>query len=125
MPKQSFSTDQAAPVGGPYAQAVKAGDTVYLAGAIPALPDGTWVTGSFAEQAHAAFRNLAATAEAAGASLEQAVRIGAYLRDFDDFAEFNEIYRQYVTGEHLPVRTTLPVPGLSFDIEIDAVLYTG
>ena len=125
MPKRIVMTDQAAPPGGPYSHAVVAGDTVYLAGAVPALPDGTRVTGSFAEQAHAAFRNLAAVAEAAGSSLDQAVRVGVYLRDFADFAELNEIYPQYIKGEHLPVRTTLPVPLVGFDIEIDAVLYTG
>ncbi|WP_199513548.1 RidA family protein [Nucisporomicrobium flavum] len=125
MPKRAITTDKAAPAGGPYSQAVVAGDTVYLAGAVPALPDGTWVTGSFAEQAHAAFRNLAAVAEAAGASLDQAVRIGVYLRDFDDFDELNEIYAQYVKGATLPVRTTLPVPLVGFDIELDAILYTG
>ena len=125
MPKRAIVTDKAAPAGGPYSHAVIAGDTIYLAGAIPALPDGTRVTGSFADQAHAAFRNLAATAEAAGASLDQAVRVGVYLRDFADFAELNEIYPQYLKGEHLPVRTTLPVPLVDFDIEIDAVLYTG
>ena len=125
MPKKAISTDQAAPVGGPYSQAVRAGDTIYLAGAVPALPDGTRVTGSFADQAHAAFRNLAAVAEAAGASLDQAVRLGVYLRDFDDFPEMNEIYRQYIKGENLPVRTTLPVPLVGFDIEIDAILYVG
>ena len=65
MPKRAVMTDQAAPPGGPYSHAVVAGDTIYLAGAIPALPDGTRVTGSFTEQAHAAFRNLAAVAEAA------------------------------------------------------------
>ena len=52
---------------------------------MPSLPDGTRVTGSFAEQAHAAFRNLAAVAEAAGSSLDQAVRVGVYLRDFSEF----------------------------------------
>ena len=125
MPKRAVMTDKAAPPGGPYSHAVVAGDTIYLAGAVPALPDGSWVTGTFAEQAHAAFRNLAAVAEAAGSSLDQAVRIGVYLRDFDDFAEMNEIYREYIKGEHLPVRTTLPVALVGFDIEIDAVLYTG
>jgi reactive intermediate/imine deaminase len=124
MPKRAIITDQAAPAGGPYSHAVVAGDTIYLAGAVPALPDGTRVTGSFAEQAHAAFRNLAAVAEAAGSSLDQAVRVGVYLRDFADFAELNEIYPQYIKGEQLPVRTTLPVPLVGFDIEIDAVLYT-
>jgi 2-iminobutanoate/2-iminopropanoate deaminase len=125
VPKRAVHTDQAAPVGGPYSQAVVAGDTVYLAGAIPALPDGTRVTGSFAEQAHAAFQNLAAVAEAAGGSLDQAVRVGVYLRDFGDFAELNKVYAEYIKGEHLPVRTTLPVALVGFDIEIDAILYTG
>jgi 2-iminobutanoate/2-iminopropanoate deaminase len=125
MPKRAIKADKAAPVGGPYSHAVVAGDTIYLAGSVPALPDGTRVTGSFAEQAHAAFRNLAACAEAAGASLDDAVRIGVYLRDFGDFAELNEIYPQYIKGDNLPVRTTLPVPLLDIDIEIDAVLYVG
>ena len=125
MPKRAIHTDQAAPAGGPYSQAIVAGDTVYLAGAIPALPDGTRVTGSFAEQAHAAFRNLAAVAEAAGGSLDQAVRVGVYLRDFGDFAEMNEIYAQYFGGEHPPVRTTIPVVLEGMAIEVDAILYLG
>jgi 2-iminobutanoate/2-iminopropanoate deaminase len=125
MPKRAVITDKAAPAGGPYSHAVVAGDTIYLAGAIPALPDGTRVTGTFAEQAHSAFQNLAAVAEAAGSSLDQAVRVGVYLRDFADFPEMNEIYREYIKGDNLPVRTTLPVPLVGFDIEIDAILYTG
>jgi 2-iminobutanoate/2-iminopropanoate deaminase len=125
VPKRAVNTDQAGPVGGPYSQAIVAGDTVYLAGAIPSLPDGTRVTGSFAEQAHAAFRNLAAVAEAAGGSLDQAVRVGVYLRDFGDFAEMNEIYAQYLSGENPPVRTTIPVDLVGMDIEIDAILYLG
>ncbi|GID27132.1 RidA family protein [Paractinoplanes brasiliensis] len=125
MPKRALKAGKAAPAGGPYSHAVVAGDFIYLAGSVPALPDGTMVTGSFAEQAHAAFRNLATVAEAAGSSLDQAVRIGVYLRDFDDFAELNEIYQEYIKGPDLPVRTTLPVPLVGFDIEIDAVLYTG
>jgi reactive intermediate/imine deaminase len=125
MPKRAVMTDQAGPPGGPYSHAVVAGDTIYLAGAVPSLPDGTRVTGSFTEQAHAAFRNLAAVAEAAGSSLDQAVRIGVYLRDFGDFGALNEVYKQYIKGDNLPVRTTLPVPLVGFDIEIDAILYTG
>ncbi len=125
MPKRAIKADKAAPAGGPYSHAVIAGDTIYLAGSVPAQSDGTFVTGSFAEQAHAAFRNLAACAEAAGASLDDAVRVGVYLRDFGDFAELNKIYPQYIKGDNLPVRTTLPVPLVGFDIEIDAVLYVG
>jgi reactive intermediate/imine deaminase len=124
MPKRAIVTDKA-PVGGPYSHAVIAGDTIYLAGAVPARPDGTRITGSFAEQAHAAFTNLATTAQAAGSSLDQAVRVGVYLRDWANFAEMNEIYQQYIKGPDLPARTTLPVPLEGIEIEIDAVLYTG
>ena len=125
MPKRAVSTTNATAAGGPYSQAVVAGDTVYLAGAVPALPDGTRVTGGFEEQAHAAFRNLAAVAQAAGASLDQAVRVGVYLRDFGDFAAMNEIYAQYFTGDSPPARTTIPVALHGMDIEVDAVLYLG
>ena len=125
MPKRAIIAGQAAPAGGPYSHAVVAGDTIYLAGAVPARPDGTRETGSFAAQAHAAFRQLAATAAAAGSSLDQAVRVGVYLRDWANFAEMNEIYQEYIKGPDLPVRTTLPVPLVNMEIEVDAVLYTG
>lgn len=125
MPKRTVHADKAAPAGGPYSHAVIAGDHVYLAGACPVLPDGTWVRGSFTEQAHAAFTNLARVAEAAGASLAQAVRVGVYLRDFADFPELNRIYVEYFGTENLPARTTIPVALDGFDIEIDAVLYIG
>jgi 2-iminobutanoate/2-iminopropanoate deaminase len=63
----------------------------------------------------------------AGGPYSHAVVAGdtVYLRDFNDFPEMNEIYREYINGEHLPVRTTLPVPLAGFDIEIDAILHTG
>lgn len=124
MPKKIISTSDAAPPGGPYSQAVVAGDFVYLAGACPVLPDGTWVRGPFADQARAAFTNLARVAAAAGADLSQAVRVGAYLRDYADFPEYNEIYVEFFGTENLPARTTLPVALDGFDIELDAVLYT-
>ena len=120
--KHVIYTDLAAPPGGPYSQAVVAGGLVFLAGACPVLPDGTWVRGSFAEQARAAFTNLARVAEAAGTDLSQAVRVGVYLRDFTHFPEMNEIYVEFFGTENLPARTTIPVALNGFDIEIDAVL---
>ncbi len=125
MPKRVIRTPDAAPPGGPYSQAVVAGDHVYLAGACPVLPDGTWVRGSFAEQARLAFTNLAQVAKAAGADLSQAVRVGVYLRDFAHFPEMNEVYVEFFGTENLPVRTTIPVALNGFDIEVDAILYTG
>jgi reactive intermediate/imine deaminase len=125
MPKQSIRTTKAAAPGGPYSQAVVAGDHVYLAGACPVRPDGTWVRGTFTDQARAAFTNLTAVAEAAGASLADAVRVNIYLRDWDHFDELNSIYTEFFTESDLPTRTTLPVALNGFDIEVDAILYTG
>ncbi|MFD0744317.1 RidA family protein [Phytohabitans flavus] len=81
--------------------------------------------GAFAEQAHLTFTNLARVAEAAGSDLDHAVRVGVYLREWNDFAEMNTIFAQYFKGLVAPVRTTLPVALSGFDIEADAVLYTG
>jgi reactive intermediate/imine deaminase len=122
MAKQVISTDRAAQPGGPFSQAVVSGDLVFLAGACPVLPDGTWVKGTFAEQARAAFDNLARVAEAAGTDLSHAVRVGVYLRDFGDFPELNQIYVEYFGTENLPARTTVPVALDGFDIEVDAIL---
>lgn len=125
MPKRIVSNPDGPPPGGPYSPAVVAGDFVYLAGAVPKRPDGSWVGGSFAEQAHQTFANLAAVARAAGADLSQAVRVGVYLADWNDFAEMNAIYAEYFGTAGQPARTTLPVALNGFAIEVDAVLYTG
>ncbi|GIH04216.1 reactive intermediate/imine deaminase [Rhizocola hellebori] len=126
MPKKTVFAEHAAPPGGPYSHAVIAGDHVYLAGSVPVLPDGTRLGGApFADQARAAFANLATVAQAAGASLSQAVRVGVYLRDWDDFAAMNQIYIEFFGEQNLPVRTTIPVPLKGIDIEVDAILYIG
>lgn len=122
MPKQVITTPNAGPPGGPYSQAVVAGDFVYCAGATPTRPDGTRVEGSFDEQARTTFDNLAAVAAAAGASLDDAVRVGVYLRDFGDFAAMNELFAEYF-GDQPPARTSLQANLPGFDIEVDAVLY--
>jgi 2-iminobutanoate/2-iminopropanoate deaminase len=124
MPHRTVTTDRAAPPGGPYSQATVAGDFVYLAGATPKRADGSQVDGPFAEQARAVFDNLSATAEAAGASLNQAVRVGVYLKDFGDFAELNEIFKEYFETDP-PARTTITADLPGFAIEVDGILYTG
>jgi len=121
MEQQIIATDEAGPPGGPYSQAVVAGDLVFTAGATPSRPDGTLVEGHFEEQARATFDNLAAVAAAAGTSLRDAVRVGVYLRDLADFGAMNELFAEYF-GDRPPARTTLQVPLPGFAIEVDAVL---
>lgn len=121
MDKKIIATDQAGPPGGPYSQAVVAGDLVFCAGSTPTRPDGTWVEGGFDVQARATFENLKVVAEAAGTSLHDAVRVGVYLRDFADFDAMNVLFAEYF-GSLPPARTTLQAPLPGFAIEIDAVL---
>ena len=89
MPKQPVSSDAAPQPGGAYSQAITAGQFVFLAGQGPFLPDGSKVEGSFEDQARQTFRNLAAVAEAAGASLADAVRVGVFLRGMQNFGAMN------------------------------------
>ena len=121
--KRIVTTPHAAPPGGPYSQAVVAGDFVYLAGATPHHTDGSLVEGDFDEQARVAFGNLAAVAKAAGASLADAVQARVYLRDMDDFPAMNEVFAEYF-GAEPPVRTTVQADLPGFLVEVDAVLYT-
>lgn len=116
-------TDVPAPVG-PYSPAVRVGPLVFLAGQGPFATDGSLVGATFAEQTRQTFRNLAAVAEAAGGSLADVVRLGAYLDDLDNFEEFNQIAREFL-AEPFPARTTIQADLLGFEIEIDAILHLG
>lgn len=123
MSKRSIFVPEAGKPGGPYAHAVRAGDLLFMAGATPNRPDGTLVEGDFEIQARATFENLKIVAEADGANLSQAARVGVYLRDLKDFAAMNEIFAEYF-GEEAPARTTLQADLPGFDIEVDAILYS-
>lgn len=125
MAGSEVKTAEAAPPGGPYSQAVKAGNLVFLAGAVPFTPAGELVGGGFEEQARQAFDNLRAVAEAAGGSLSDAVRVGVYLRDLGNFESMNAIYVEYFAASPLPARTTIPAALPGFEIEVDAVLALG
>ncbi|MEV2278891.1 RidA family protein [Nocardiopsis sp. NPDC049922] len=120
--KQVVTAPDAAPPGGPYSQAVIAGDFVHLAGATPHRADRSLVDGPFEEQARATFDNLATVAAAAGSSLADAVQARVYLRDLDDFQAMNGVFAEYF-GDEPPVRTTIQADLPGFLIEVDAVLY--
>ena len=122
--KQAFFADDAPKPGGRYSHAVRAGDTVYLAGQVPHDPATGEQPEGFEEQARQAFRNLEAGARAAGASLADAVRVGVYLRNMGDFAVMNAVFAEFVR-EPAPVRTTIQSDLPGFAIEVDAVLYVG
>ena len=122
--KDVFFADDAPKAAGPYSHAVRAGDTVYLAGQGPWDPQTGEPPDGFEEQARQTFRNLEAAAGAAGASLADAVRVGVYLRDMTDFPVLNKVYEEFVPSP-FPARTTIQSDLPGFAIEIDAVLHVG
>ena len=122
--KRAFFADDAPKPGGLYSHAVRAGDTIYLAGQTPHDPETREQPEGFEEQARQAFRNLEAAARAAGSTLADAVRVGVYLRDMAEFAVMNDVFAEFVP-EPSPVRTTIQSDLPGFAIEVDAVLYVG
>jgi reactive intermediate/imine deaminase len=124
MARQIIRTDQAPKAIGPYSQAVRAGDTVYLSGQIPLDPaTGELVTGDIAVQTQRVFENLRAVCEAAGGSLAKLIRVGIYLTDLKNFAAVNAVMAEFCK-EPYPARSTVEVSGLprGAEVEIDAVL---
>jgi len=119
-------TDLAPKAIGPYSQAIEAGGFVYCSGQIPLDPATMQVVeGDAALQARRCLDNLKAVAEAAGSSLDQAVRCGVFLVSMDDFAAVNAVYEQYFPGK--PARSTVEVSRLprGVRVEVDCVLYKG
>lgn len=124
MTRNIVHTDQAPAAIGPYSQAVRAGDTVYLSGQIPLDPaTGNLVEGDIGVQARRAFDNLRAVCIAAGGTLDQVARLGLYLTDLGDFAAVNAVMAEYFQAPY-PARSTVEVSGLprGAAFEVDAVL---
>jgi reactive intermediate/imine deaminase len=124
MSRQPVATDQAPAAIGPYSQAVRSGNLVFLSGQIPLDPStGQLVEGDIATQTRRVFDNLSAVCAAAGGSLEQVVRVGIYVVDLGDFAAVNAVMAEYFASPY-PARSTIEVSGLprGARVEVDAIL---
>ena len=123
MPRKIIHTDYAPKAIGPYSQAVQTGNTVYCSGQIGLDPHTMQMVEGIDAQIRRVFDNLKAVAEAAGASLNDAVRVTVYLTDLKHFAKVNEIMVTHLK-EPYPARAAVGVASLPRDalVEIDAVL---
>lgn len=121
--KQPIATSGAPSAIGPYSQAIRAGDTVYLSGQIPLDPaSGELVKGTIEEETRRVMENLRAVLAAAGAGFQHVVKTTIFLTDLSDFTRVNEVYGGYL-GAPLPARATVQVAALprGARVEIDAV----
>ncbi|MEN1726922.1 MAG: RidA family protein [Pseudomonadota bacterium] len=124
MSKQPIHSDDAPAAIGPYSQAIQAGDTVYLSGQIPLDPaTGELVQGHFGDRVRRVFDNLAAVAHAAGAGLDDIVKLNVFLTDLGRFSELNDIMAGYFNAPY-PARAAVQIAALpkGVDVEMDAVL---
>jgi len=111
---------------GPYSQAVRSGNTLYLSGQIALDPvSGNLIEGDFATQARRVFDNLRAVLRASGADFPNVARATVYLTDLGNFQALNSIYGQYF-GDHKPARSTVGVAqlprGAAVEIDLIAVI---
>jgi len=124
MSKEPIHTQRAPAAIGPYSQAIRAGNTVYLSGQIPLDPATMeLVKGDIRAEIRQVFDNLVAVSEAAGGSLDNAVRLTVYLTDLANFPIVNEIMAEYCR-EPYPARAAIGVAQLprGAAVEIDGIL---
>lgn len=122
--KEIIATEKGPKALGPYSQAVKANGFIFTAGQGPLDPaTGKLVEGDTATQTERVMENLKAIVEAAGSSLDRAVKANVYLKDMQDFAAMNAVYGRYFPANP-PARTTIQAARLPLDIrvEIDLVV---
>jgi reactive intermediate/imine deaminase len=124
MTRQIIKTGNAPAAIGPYSQAVKHGDTVYLSGQIPLDPATMEVvSGDIGTQAHRVFKNLLAVCTAAGSDFNGILKLNIYMTDLGNFATVNQVMAEYFS-EPYPARATVGVAALPLgvEIEVEAVL---
>ena len=124
---QPISTPSAPAALGPYSQAIRAGQFLFVSAQVPIDPaTGNLVTGTIADQARRALQNVGEILKAGGSSFSQVVRTTVYLADLADFPAMNEVYATFFTAPQ-PARSTIQAAKLPKDarIEIDVIAFLG
>ena len=128
MSKEVISTDAAPAAIGPYSQAVRAGNMLFISGQIPLDPaSGKLVDGGVEVQTARVMESLGAVLSAAGADFSKVVRTTIFLSDLENFTKVNAVYERSFAGSQPPARACVEVSRLPRDVavEIDAIAYLG
>ncbi len=119
MSKQIIKSSQAAAPIGPYSQAVKHGNTLYVSGQIALDPvSGQLVTGTIQEETHQVMKSLKAILVEAGMDFSNVVKCSIFVKDLGNFAAINEVYGSYFTSQP-PARETVEVSRLPKDVQVE------
>ncbi len=124
MERESINTANAPAAIGPYSQAIRIGDTVYLSGQVPLVPETMeMLDGDIEACIHQVFKNLEAVCEAAGGSLDNIVKLNVFLTDLACFDNVNKIMDTYFSKPY-PARAAVGVAALpkGAEVEMDAIL---
>lgn len=125
--KEIFNTESAPKAIGPYNQSIKAGDTLYVSGQIPLIPETMeLVSSGIQDETHQVLKNVQAILENAGYSFEDVVKASIFISNMDDFVAINEVYAQYFTANQ-PARECVAVKTLpkNVNVEISVIAWKG
>ena len=126
MGKKVIQTEKAPKPIGPYSQAIRAGNFIFLSGQIPIDPStGEMVGGDIRQQTRQVLENMKGVLESQGLGMQDVVKVNIFLKDMGNFNEMNEVYATYFSSSP-PARSTVEVAKLprNADIEIEAIAVT-
>ena len=127
MPKEVVISEKAPKPVGPYSQAVKAGNFLFVSGQLPINPaTGEIIRGNFEEAVKVVLENVKSIVEEAGGTMDDIVKVTVYMKDLSLFSKFNEIYSQYFKNKY-PARVVVEVSRIpkDADLEVEAIAYIG
>ncbi|QBQ42789.1 RidA family protein [Sphingobacterium psychroaquaticum] len=117
--KQILNTDKAPAAIGPYNQSIKAGNTLYVSGQIPLIPETMeLITTGVVDETHQVLKNVQAILDNAGYSFNDVVKATIFISDMGDFAAINEVYAQYFTANQ-PARECVAVKTLPKNVNVE------
>ena len=126
MIKHTVSTPNAPAAIGPYSQGVKVGNLIFTSGQLPMNPQSGELVADIEGATQQSLDNVKAVLEAAGATMDNIIKIVVFLRDMNDFAAMNDVYATYFPND-TPARSAVQVARLPKDaiLEIEAIAYLG
>jgi 2-iminobutanoate/2-iminopropanoate deaminase len=118
--RKTVMADKGPAPAGPYSHAVVANSFVFISGQGPVNPETGAMPDAFADQVRQTLKNVQTILEAAGSSLDDVVKVNAYVTDLTRFAEFNDVYKEFFQDEP-PARTTVATALLGILVEVDCI----